>query len=142
MAFVVALAVLTGCESSSTLDTKFVEGTVTLDGVPVEGATVDFIPTDKVTGAAATGMTDAAGRYTLTVLDPPDDSIVDIGTGTLPGDYYVTVRKATVAPTPENSSRPAMGKKSYLVPQKYESPRTSGLKATVSEEKNDVDFAL
>lgn len=138
----VAVTGLVGCGSASTLGTQPVEGTVTLDGDPVEGATVDFIPAQAGSGAAATGMTDASGRYSLTVLDPPGESIVEFGSGTLPGEYHVTVRKATVAPTPESASRQSLGKKTYIVPQKYENPKTSGLKATVADGKNDVNLEL
>jgi hypothetical protein len=51
----------TGCGGQPTLQTEYVEGVVTLDGQPVEGATVTFVPVAEGQGAPATGMTNAQG---------------------------------------------------------------------------------
>ena len=42
-----------------------VSGTVTLDGKPVSGVTVTFIPTGATGGGASYGATDASGKYEL-----------------------------------------------------------------------------
>ena len=69
---VVGWAVLTtlGCGSKTSLDTVPVTGIVKLDGTAVEGATVTFVPGGG--GKAASGTTDATGRYNLTTQDPDD----------------------------------------------------------------------
>ena len=64
---VVALAFCvgaTGCAKKKTLVP--VEGTLTLNGEPVEGATVCFVPVDGNVGAAAAGATDSSGHFTVT----------------------------------------------------------------------------
>jgi len=65
MGFVIAtMLVFEGCSSNSVKYPTLasVQGTVTLDGQPLEGATVTFVP---ATGRASSGLTDAAGYYTL-----------------------------------------------------------------------------
>ncbi len=47
-----------------------VTGTVTLGGKPLEGATVKFTPNE---GRAAAGVTDKQGRYSLTIVEDPDE---------------------------------------------------------------------
>ncbi len=71
-----------------------VAGTVTLDGVPVEGAMVSFIRegSDGKEGRMAYGNTDATGQFRLTTLQPND--------GALPGSYRVIVTKSEPVPPP------------------------------------------
>jgi hypothetical protein len=59
-----------------------VNGVVTLDGTPVEGATVDFVSDD---GKSYSGFTDAGGNFTL---NGPDQK-----SGVPAGTYKVTVTK-------------------------------------------------
>jgi hypothetical protein len=58
------------------------EGVVTLDGEPVEGAIVSFLP-DEGAGRFASGTTTKDGSFRLTTNRPDD--------GALPGNYRVTV---------------------------------------------------
>src|SRR5437879_3692017 len=58
-----------------------VEGTVTLDGQPLPGATVSFMPVGN--GRAASGRTDANGNFRLSTFRTDD--------GALPGEYKVIV---------------------------------------------------
>src|SRR5437762_1698385 len=67
-----------------------VEGTVTLDGKPVEGATVTFMPEEKGVKPAYCS-TDAEGRYHIMTPD---------GEGALRGDYIVVIIKQTPATIP------------------------------------------
>jgi hypothetical protein len=66
------------------------EGIVTLDGEPVEGAIVSFLP-DEAGGRFASGTTAKDGSFRLTTNKPDD--------GALPGDYRVTV---TLIPADED----------------------------------------
>jgi hypothetical protein len=60
-----------------------VEGIVLLDGKPVDGATVTFVP-DGGRGRPASGITDSEGHFQLTTQDQD---------GAVPGNYRVVVRK-------------------------------------------------
>jgi hypothetical protein len=59
-----------------------VRGTVLLDGQPLSGATVTFMPMENV-GRSASGMTVEDGSFRLTTFNQND--------GALPGEYKVTV---------------------------------------------------
>ncbi len=101
-----------------------VKGTLTLDGQPVEGATVAFVPA-RQTDLAAAGTTDAQGRFTLTTLRAGD--------GAVPGRYKVlVVLKAT----------DERGQVKSLLPEKYAYPQTSGLTAEVMQGANEFSFDL
>jgi len=136
-----------GCgPQQSTLDTVPVSGTVTLDGTPVEGAKVVFAPTSGG-GSAASGVTDASGRYKLTTLNPGD--------GALAGSYAVMISKteqtggdaasAAVKPgmSDEEATKAAMEAHvaggeaepefTDLLPAKYKDPAASGLTADVAK---------
>jgi hypothetical protein len=74
-----------------------VEGKVTFDGKPLEGAAVIFIPKDGGVGASA--LTDAEGAFRL------------IGTqadGLVPGEYRVTVSKRVFPPGMKPPDDPRM----------------------------------
>lgn len=60
------VAVLAGCGATDRPDLAEVQGTVTLDGKPLAGATVVFEPTEG--GRASRGQTDAQGKYELIYL--------------------------------------------------------------------------
>lgn len=129
-----------GCGPSRP-DTVKVSGNVTLDGEPVEGATVALIPSDG--SQPARGVTDASGEFTLTTFEAGD--------GAIPGQYTATVTKidesaAAAAEeasgemdTPTDTEDP-MASAKHLLPMKYSSPSTSGL--TVEVEKGMAPLAL
>ena len=156
---------LLGC--SSGLRTEFVEGIVTLDGEPIEGASVTFIPSSAGTARIAIGTTDERGRYTLTTAEGGNP-----GKGATAGDYKVTVAKRTPDPAwaggqerpaieradtsrpptieemaAEDHARKAMAAglappRLYLTPQKYGKPDTSGFTAAVVRGKNRFNFDM
>jgi len=78
-----ALAAL-GCGQTST-----VKGRVLLDGMPVAGATVLFMPDSDGQGRPASGTTDGEGYFDLTTFRRGD--------GALPGLYRIVVSKTEVA---------------------------------------------
>lgn len=130
-----------GC--SGKLRTEPVTGTVTLDGTPLEGATVSFSPVDATTGHSSIGRTDANGVYKLqTRLGDPD-------AGTTPGEYLVAISKDVVegtgkryAATAQNPEGSEIMKSVLKSPKKYIDAKTSGLTATVVKGKNVFDFDL
>lgn len=116
-----------------------VKGTVTLDGKPLEGATVMFVPT---VGPPNSSVTDASGNFS-------------IGTPGVPvGSCGVAITKteggpAMTAPTPEDLQKmaqtPAANKPpKSLVPEKFGRSDTSGLTANVTSDaaKNVFTFDL
>ncbi len=150
--FVVTLSlvsVLGGCKGSDKPDTVPVSGKVTLDGVPVEGASVMFRPEGP--GRPGTAMTDANGMYSLSSYGEPND-------GAVPGVYTVAVIKiggpgasalagslpppsdpnalSTISATPGTNSA-EVPETEYFVPKKYTDPSTSGLKLTIPEDGSD-----
>jgi hypothetical protein len=60
-----------------------VDAVVTLDGKPLPGATVLFVPNEGSRGRPAHGLTDADGSLQLTTFEDYD--------GVLPGEYRVVV---------------------------------------------------
>ena len=155
-----AALTLAGCGGDGRrLDTVPVSGVVRVNGQAMEGAVVTFSPQGD--GHAASGTTDASGKYTLTTEISGD--------GAVPGSYQVMVTKfeqpnAPTAPAAGESdidaayraaeaagvdimgtpreTVPRVTAKS-LVPEKYRNPQTSGLTATVSSEgANQFDFEL
>ena len=141
----VSMAVVCGCSRGPAF--QYVEGVVTLDGKPVEGAMVSFMPSGP--GVAAAGTTDANGVYRLNPLTGRE-----AGVGTISGDYVVAVRKWTYAdagPMPDRSDKKAydawqarsltLGQQEpkYDTPKAYGEAATSGLKVTVKKGRNDGD---
>ena len=148
-AVVLALA-LAGCGSDRP-QTIRVSGTVTLDGSPVEGATVGFTPAGG--GRLATGTTDASGKFTLTTFEDGD--------GAVPGTHTVTVTKMRLSggegdasvDDSEGGQRDVMlsggmgpGQQEptveWLVPQKYSNPHSSDLSCEVKRGMEQPTFAL
>jgi hypothetical protein len=134
-----------GCKQDNPFGVVYVEGIVTLDGVPIEGVNVTFSPREAGADLAAGGVTDASGKFTLTAGGSP------VGSGARPGTYDVTFTKVTLSvppplSTPVAGERPAPQPQfqqqiQSLIPQRYESARTSGIDPiTVSDKKGDNKF--
>jgi hypothetical protein len=149
------VAGISGCGGDGRPRTEPVTGVVTLDGDPVEGALVSFSP-EGGSGQSAVGTTDASGRYQLTTFRQGD--------GAVEGTYTLTVAKWDgVAPIPAQTEAPAE-QRDYsdgdygdaytppdaapppppknLLPEKYNSPRTSELNYTVTRGENTYDIPL
>lgn len=152
---ILMLAGCGGSDDAKDYDTNMVEGVVTLDDKPVAGATVTFTPVDDKVGAPATGMTDEQGKYTLTTIG--GGQAYEPGSGAVPGEYYVGVKKtetsgsaATSTDDPNYGKNTSTYKKGggsnsdvkYIVPKEYESPQKSGIKVTVKEGENDIPIKL
>jgi hypothetical protein len=155
-AFLVVVGLLTGCQNNS-VDSEFriVTGTVFLNDLPVEGARVTFFPLDT-SGLAASGLTDASGKYLLTA-----DGSLSGGTGTKPGQYRVTVKKTEILADKNREdfeagkiSQEELMKRQYtasqnpvkpknLLPKIYADQSKSPLGVIVEDKKqNAIDFRL
>lgn len=143
----------TGCSKQFGIDVVPVTGVVTLDGVPVDGATVLFSPVSG--GRSGFARTNEAGRFIgQTALGSRNVS------GLVPGDYKVAVKKiiddnpppppepVPPVPGPDGSVSQAAVQEyqallaayraprpqkpfRHLVPEVYDSPSSSPLAAAI-----------
>ena len=114
-----------------------VTGQVTLDGAPIEGAVVTFVPTGKTMGIECVGRTDDTGMYT------PKQTRG--GEGVPPGTYTVVISRFLRDGKPVTSTAPGAGAMGVLpesLPPKYSDPTVTKLTATVPDEGGTIDFAL
>jgi hypothetical protein len=149
-----SLAIMTGCGGPDPNLGK-VSGTVTYKGAPVEGATVSFLPANPGSGVLAVATTDAAGHYVLAA--PQTDG--GVAAGAFSGSYNVTIRKMEVTLDPnlvlfnegkidydelqERGGGTGGGTTRDLLPAKYRDVKSSGLKAEVQAQAENVcDFVL
>jgi hypothetical protein len=153
-----ALLIALGCSGDDGLGSRYsVSGTVTYKGAPVAKGTIGFVP-ENPSMRGATGEI-SNGSYSLTTQTAGD--------GALPGKYKVSIaakeavdleyaksllradlKKKGMDPSmmpvnvpPEYMSKASKQAKS-LIPEKYSSPESSGLSATVEARSNKIDFPL
>jgi len=115
----------TGCGSKDGLSR--VKGKVTLNGQPLEGATVEFHPAGEG-GAPSAGVTDAKGRYEL--MYTFDTS------GVAPGEHVVSIRTAETCFDDQGNEF----EREERVPAKYNTQ--TELKRVVVPGRNTIDFEL
>src|SRR5262249_31972413 len=115
-----------------------VSGTVTYQGKPLEGYQVTFMLTDG--RRPATGITDAAGKFTL--------GTNAVGDGAPPGQSkvaFVWVAPRTGEPGQETiiDNPASMPKPKVKIPDKYGDPEKSGFTQDVPRRGiNDLKFSL
>jgi len=141
IALVLPLTFFIGCGGNENpFGTVHVEGTITLDGNPIEGVSVMLHPRDGEQGAG--GLTNANGRFTVTTSG---------FNGARPGSYDITFTKIELPGqdlSPEEYNRAFGGRTPdpiYLIPQRYGSPRTSGIEpitVTTDRRQNVFTFEL
>ena len=116
---------MAGCGSGN--DLAKVKGEVTLNGRPLEGATVKFQPTAPG-GSPSFGMTDADGRYEL---------MYTFNTaGSMPGEHVVSIGTAGAFIDDEGCEV----EREERVPAKYNTQ--TELKRTVVPGRNTINFEL
>jgi hypothetical protein len=125
----VCCVMLVGCGKSNQPHFVPVTGTVTLDGQPVHGARIEFLPDSEqgTDGPASFAELDAGGDYAL--------ESVGGASGALVGHHKVTIKcpePSSAGPVPE-----------CHVPPEYANAATSGLTAEVRDDPNQtIDFTL
>jgi hypothetical protein len=141
MAAVVLMSMMAvvGCSPAANRPALAVtSGVVTFNGSPLADAQIVFLPADASGGALASGKTDAKGTFVL--------STFGTGDGAIPGDKLVKVVAQSQGKSEKEGNEP--GSPDYeapkdLIPKKYFSEATSGLKATVvAGKRNTFEFAL
>jgi len=153
-----SVLVFTGCSNPDARFAK-VEGTVTYNGEAIEGASVTFTPVDTA-GEAASGLTNASGRFTLTTAGAQN-----AGSGAVPAEYTVLISKnLTTQVTDPDELAEQRGEITYddlqqrlsakggstttishqqMLPEKYGNPGMTPLRVTVNQGKNTpFDFEL
>lgn len=139
LAVVVGSLVLAGCGAEEGLPVYPVSGQVFVQGKPAEGALVIFYPIDPQTHDAEkfpprpSGLVEADGTFQLTTSEPKDGARV--------GEYDVTIVWFKNASTEESafagggeSRRPSRD----ALKGKYAQPKTSGLKASIANQPNEL----
>lgn len=115
-----------------------VAGLVTLDGVPVEGAMVNFVGNDAKKESVVVARSDKSGNYRL---------IGNAGSGVALGKYKVAVSKQALrnGTVPEGEELLAARSKNLLVnilPKIYEDKDSSPIEVEVKSGSNKIDLAL
>ncbi|MDB5387095.1 MAG: hypothetical protein JWM11_2741 [Planctomycetaceae bacterium] len=126
---------LTGCGSSGpAADPNLVSvtGNVTIDGKPLKTGEISFVSADTP-GVGFGGKIDSSGNYVL--------MHTATAKGAVPGNYKV--RFSALDGIPTMGEKGELSKPKSLIPEKYNSPETSGETATVEKGKALVkNFAL
>ena len=123
----IALAASAGCGSNGLAQ---IEGTVTLDGEPLEGANVEFAPLTAAGSASySIESTDADGHFTMGYTGDKD--------GVLPGKYrvYISTEWDEMLANGRTKRHPER------VPRRYNGEQTE-LEVEVVEGKHDMPFDL
>ncbi|SRR6056297_2787824 len=150
---VLGLVATVGCGGSNFANPIPVQGTVSYQGKPVEGAKVTFL--SRTGGRSASGTTDGTGAYALTTFNTDDGALAD--------EYTVTIAKYDSAETGESidldngemgddyaammdsaaSGGAAINKEDSQLPAQYADAAESGLSRTVAEgQPNEFNFEL
>lgn len=133
---------LAGCSSNDNRRaTAPVQVTVTYKGKPVEGALVQFIAVDDP--QPAVGVTNSEGQCALQTYEPEDGAIVGQNSVTITKNAMdssnVRTTKAEDADLIGITPPPIL---KSLIPKKYASPATSGLKEEVKDGTNAFTYEL
>lgn len=118
-----------GCGRADGPEIASVEGVVTLNGTPIEGAGVSFEPIPE--GRSSFALTDADGHYELNYLPGKDGAIV--------GEHQVRISKFRKALKDDNGQVVDPGVPEAFPPS---ANSESDLKVTVKEGSNTFDFPI
>jgi len=133
------LVLPTGCRGKKLPTIVKAEGIVTLDGSPIENATVSFI--SERTDYHAIGNTDAQGKFQMRVARAEYEGKI----GACPGEYKVEISKTVLGDSKPGKSddEPVSINLQNAIPTKYTTIATSNLVVTVPDSGSDkLDFEL
>lgn len=140
------MGLLAGCGSGASKipdlgETAQVTGTVTLDGKPYPDVNVKFHPLDAKGFQGATGMTDAEGKYDLSMIV----GVKDRKPGVVPSKYKVTVSRWRLSddrPMSEAKENPMMEGAHETAPKATSDPNTTLLWYEVPAAGGTYDIPL
>lgn len=142
LCMVALVAVIPAC-SKSPPPIVLVSGIVTINGQPVPGAEVTFIPLIKGFDGnyMATAITDENGRYDLQVLGKPGacaaSSVVTVAEGPLPDDA-----RGQSAASQMRATRFMAALKNRPIPSQYTTAAQTPLKVEVKVGQTQYDLVL
>jgi len=135
---VLLLLTTNGCRDASVPELVPVGGTVTLDGKPLSGALVEFLPLGDIPGNGGGGRTSAEGRYQLQTGQGHH--------GIPAGEYKVVIIKLVMpdgSDFPADSDVPPIDSSAQQVlSARYSERDLTELRAIVAAETHTLDFAL
>jgi hypothetical protein len=150
MALALVALATAGCQSNGPPLVP-VSGKVTLDGKPLAGKTLKFLPEPGTPGQGAGATTDAAGGYALLAARP---GATRDEAGAPPGSYRVVVVEPMfpidlpVQDANDPSAAPAVGlpsaapRKKQEIPAVYTKPETTPLRAEVPAGGGEINLTL
>lgn len=127
-----------GCGKQDSIPVVKASGTVLYKGEPLDEAAIEFHPEEGQRPASA--VTDSTGHFTVQTVAAKAD-------GAMVGSFRVAIRKtvnkapkvaATSNDGPPGSAKVPMPDLKSVIPQKWTSPDTSGLTATIEKGKENV----
>lgn len=118
-------------------------GAILIDGQPLAGGMVTFVPASGTGGNGASGATDASGRYELASLDADGTPLP----GVLPGKYKVIVSRLTKPDgtpfVPSAEASPMSVNATESLPVRFTSPSATPLLADVpATGAKSLDFQI
>jgi hypothetical protein len=133
---IIAAASLTGCGGAGPdYPLAPARGTVRLDGQPLAGVVIEFVPQQGTKGIGATAMSGADGTYALENKHG--------GKGAAPGEYRVTVqRPQTRGPGAVADPEKAKAAAGPPVPSVYGNHDATPLRVTVPPKGGTFDLDL
>jgi hypothetical protein len=119
-------------------------GTVTMDGKPLSGVRVLFIPDVSTNGQGGSGTTDDAGKFAASSRNTKGE----VTNGIIPGKYRVAFSRMVKSdgsvwiPDPTSPTGPATVGAREEIPLKYSDPARSLMLIEVKAGGPDQEFAL
>lgn len=113
-----------------------VNGKVTINGKPVPGVTLSFVPSTSVGGNGASGTSNEAGEYTLMYRNGK--------AGAIPGKYNVLFSRLTLpdgSPMPKDAMAADVGAVEQI-PEKYRNMDMAIHYVEIKAEGGSFDFDL
>jgi hypothetical protein len=143
IAILLILPVFSSCITKTYTGPKtyLIDGVITLDGTPLEGADIQFLPKKEGIGETAFGKSVLAGKFKLSsVRGQPEQ-------GAMKGTYAVTVSKIEVVAFSKPKIDPVSGDSitqtsKEILPSIYQDTAKTPLEVTIVEGTNKVQLDL
>ena len=104
-----------------------VSGKVVLNGQPLTGGTIRFVPADPIKALPGSSAVQSDGSFKVTTSKPDD--------GLVPGKYTVFFDPPVAADGSKSAA-------AVIIPEKYLSPALSGLGETIDKANSSLQITL